>query len=77
MNKKRDTSKLPPMEYRLIFVQYLRRSKSRFNPSLSRFLDLPAAFRHDIEERWAKRHPRLTMPDAELSLPKPKKEKKR
>lgn len=75
--RKRDTSKLPPLEYRLVHVNYLKRQKCRFNPSLQSFLDLPRVFQVNLKTKWDRHHPRLTMPDTVLSLPKPKKERRR
>lgn len=73
--RKRDTSKLPPLEYRFVHVNYLKRQRCRFNPSFRSYLNLPTPFKSDLTDKWIKRHPRMTMPDASLSLPKPKKER--
>lgn len=67
----------PPLEYRPVFVQYVSRRRCRYNPSFSRFLDLPATFQQDVEDRWIERHPRKSLPEFYVSKPKPKKEEKR
>ena len=73
--KKRDTSKLPPLEYRMTFYMGIRRQKCRFNPSMLRYNRLPATLQVETEDRWKERHPRLNLPDFEVSLPKTKKGK--
>lgn len=72
MSKQKKKADLPPLEYRLVHVNYLKRQKCRFNPSMQSFLRLPSTFQAELTGKWAQRHPRLTMPDTELSLPRPK-----
>lgn len=66
----------PPLEYRMIFVQFVRRQKSRYNPSFSRFERLPKFIQDDVLDRWSKAHPRAKLPELSLS-DRPKKAKPR
>lgn len=65
----RDKSNLPPLEQRLVFVQFIRRQRCRYNRSLSRFLDLPPVFREQIVTKWETDHRRMKLPGFEVSKP--------
>lgn len=67
---KRNKREQPPLEYRMVFVQFVRRQRSRYNPSLSRLLELPATFRNQIVSEYQQRHPRMVLPELELSVPR-------
>lgn len=67
----------PPLEYRPVFVQFIKRQKCRYNPSFTRFNILPSHLKIDVTERWANKHPGKRMPDLELSLPPATKARKR
>lgn len=69
--RKRDKDE-PPLEYRLVHVNYLKRQKCRYNPSLSGFIELPRWVQTGLQKKWVENHPRMTLPDADLSMPKPK-----
>ena len=60
-------SNQPPLDYRLVFVQYVRRQKSRYNPSFSRFEQLPKLIQADVLGRWSKAHPKAKLPALTLS----------
>lgn len=67
---------LPPLEYRMVFYMGMRRQKCRFNQSLDRFLELPAAIRDREEKRYRERHPRMNLPEFEVSRRPTKKVKR-
>ncbi len=66
---KRSKADLPPLEYRPVFVMYIKKQKSRFNPSFQRFDALPGHLKLDTVARWNRNHKGKTLPEFKLSLP--------
>ena len=64
-----------PMEQRLVFVQYIRRQRCRYNPSFGGLLELPPIFREKVIGKWKTRNPKAKLPVLDINLP-PKKAKK-
>lgn len=73
---RRSKTGLPPLEYRPVFVQFIKRQRCRYNPSYAAFERLPATFQVEISNKWITKHPRQILPDG-LSLPPIAKPRKR
>lgn len=76
MAKTKSKRELPPLEYRSVFVQFIKRQKCRFNPSFQRYLNLPNSVSSDVFERWRKKHPRVEL-SLDVSMPPVPKAKRR
>lgn len=71
MKRKRNRStNLPPLEQRLVFVQFIRRQRCRFNASLAGFHELPQRLQDKVTDKWQMAHPRMSLPDFEVSARK-------
>ncbi len=67
---KRKKREQPPIEERPVFVQFVRRQKCRYNPSFTRFSDLPEHIQLSVADRWHVKHPRENLDLlSEVSLP--------
>ena len=65
------------MEYRPVFVQFIKKQKCRYNPSFQRFFDLPRRLSTAVLGRWSDKHPGAKLPDLEVNLPPAPKSRKR